>query len=130
MGFYQFFLQIGIQIAPRCIPYARHYKPRLVSFLPHFSLRVILHIERLVLQTVNVLKKGNFSIFGPKTPGLELRAVSDQERVIMARVWSPLTPDRRQVERPPPLLQSTSNFLVFDGLSHGTTFKKKGVAVF
>jgi hypothetical protein len=43
---------------------------------------------------------------------------------------SPLTPDRRQVKRPTPLLQVTSNFLVFYGLSHGTTLKKKGVAVF
>ena len=43
---------------------------------------------------------------------------------------SPLTPDRRQVERPPPSLQITSNFLVFYGVSHGTTLKKKGVAVF
>ena len=40
------------------------------------------------------------------------------------------TPDRCQVERPPPSLQITSNFLVFYGLSHGTTLKKKGVVVF
>ena len=43
---------------------------------------------------------------------------------------APLSPDRCQVERPPPSLQVTSNFLVFYGLSHGTTLKKKGVAVF
>ena len=43
---------------------------------------------------------------------------------------SPLSPDRRQVERPPPSLQITSIFLVFYELSHGTTLKKKGVAVF
>jgi hypothetical protein len=43
---------------------------------------------------------------------------------------SPRSPDQRQVERPPPLLQITSIFLVFYGLSHGTTLKKKGVAVF
>ena len=43
---------------------------------------------------------------------------------------APLTPDRSQVKSPPPLLQITSNFLVFYGLSHGTTLKKKGVAVF
>ena len=43
---------------------------------------------------------------------------------------APLTPDRPQVKRPPPSLQITSNFLVFYGLSHGTTLKKKGVAVF
>ena len=43
---------------------------------------------------------------------------------------TPLTPDRPQVKRPPPSLQITSNFLVFYGLSNGTTLKKKGVAVF
>ena len=41
---------------------------------------------------------------------------------------TPLTPDGTQVKRPPPLLQITSNFLVFYGLSHGTTFEKNGVA--
>ena len=43
---------------------------------------------------------------------------------------TPLTPDRSQVERPPSSLQITLHFLVFYGLSHGTTFKKKDVAVF
>ena len=43
---------------------------------------------------------------------------------------APLTPDQPQVKRPPPSLQITSHFLVFYGLSHGTTLKKKGVAVF
>ena len=43
---------------------------------------------------------------------------------------SPLSADRRQVERPPPSLQITSIFLVFYGLSHGTTLKKKDVVVF
>ena len=43
---------------------------------------------------------------------------------------SPLPPDRPQVKRPPPLLQIISNFLVFYGISHGTTLKKKSVAVF
>ena len=45
-------------------------------------------------------------------------------------LYSPLTPDRHHVKRPPPLLQITSNFLVFYGLSHDTTLKKKGVEVF
>ena len=36
---------------PFRIPYARHYKPRLVFFFTHFSLRL-----RLVLQTIYVLK--------------------------------------------------------------------------
>ena len=49
---------------------------------------------------------------------------------IQVLIGTPLTPDRRQVERPPPSLQITSNFLVFYELSHGTTLKKKGVAVF
>ena len=41
---------------------------------------------------------------------------------------SPLTPDQRQVKRPTPSLQITSNFQVFHGLSHGTTLEKKCVA--
>ena len=44
--------------------------------------------------------------------------------------WSPLTPDGPQVKSPPPSLQITSNFLAFYGFLHGTTLKKKGVAVF
>ena len=43
---------------------------------------------------------------------------------------APLTPDRCHVKRPPPSLKITSNFLVFYGLSHDTTLKKKGVALF
>ena len=43
---------------------------------------------------------------------------------------SSLNPDQPQVKKPPPSLQITSNFLVFEGLSHDTTHKKKGVAVF
>ena len=41
---------------------------------------------------------------------------------------APITPDQPQVKRPPPSLQITSNFLVFHGLSHGTTLEKKCVA--
>ena len=41
---------------------------------------------------------------------------------------TPLSPDRHQVERPPPSLQITSNFLVFYGLSHDITLEKKCVA--
>jgi hypothetical protein len=41
---------------------------------------------------------------------------------------TPLSPDRRQVKRPPPSLQITSNFLVFHGLSHDITLEKKCVA--
>ena len=40
---------------------------------------------------------------------------------------SPLTPDRPQVKKPPPSLQITSDFLVFHGLSHGSTLEKKDV---
>ena len=37
---------------PECkLPYARHYKPRLVFFFTHFSLRL-----RLIIQTIYVLK--------------------------------------------------------------------------
>ena len=55
---------------------------------------------------------------------------NEQQNLFLRASFSPLSPDRRQVERPPPSLQITSNFLVFYGLSHGTTLKKKGVAVF
>ena len=41
---------------------------------------------------------------------------------------SPLSLDWRQVERPPPLLQIRSIFLVFYGLSHDITLEKKCVA--
>jgi hypothetical protein len=41
---------------------------------------------------------------------------------------APLTPDQRQVKKPPPSLQITTIFLVFHGLSHGTTLEKKCVA--
>jgi hypothetical protein len=41
-----------------------------------------------------------------------------------------LTPDSRHVKRPPLSLQTTFNFLVFYGLSHGTTLEKKGVVLF
>ena len=44
---------------------------------------------------------------------------------LISRLLAPLTPDRPQVKRPPPLLQITSNFLVFYGLSHGITLKKR-----
>ena len=63
------------------LPYARHYNPRFVYFLPLFF-----HKLRFILQTIYVLKNGNSSIFKPKIRGLYTRAVTDQERVIMARV--------------------------------------------
>ena len=54
-----------------------------------------------------------------------------KEQTCRARIcFPPLTPDRPQVIRTPPSLPITSNFLVFYGLSHGTTLKKKGLAVF
>ena len=55
------------------VPYARHYKPRLVYFLPHFSLR-------LILQTIYVLNKEILQFLGLKATAY------NQERVIMARV--------------------------------------------
>ena len=43
-------------------------------------------VERLVLQTINVsTKQGNSSIFRSKIPSLLSRAVSNQERVIIAK---------------------------------------------
>ena len=57
------------------IPYARHYNPRFVYFLPSFYIE-----ERFILQTSYVLK------IKPKIRGLYTRAVTDQERVIVARV--------------------------------------------
>ena len=56
----------------------------LYTFYPIFT--VVYVVERLVLQTVYVLKRGNSSILRSKIRGLYLRAVSNQERVIMARV--------------------------------------------
>ena len=47
------------------VPYARHYKPRLVFIFTHFSLRL-----RLIIQTIYVLKNGNSSFFKPKIRGL------------------------------------------------------------
>ena len=42
--------------------------------------------ERFILQTIYVLKNENSSFFKPKIRGLYTRAVTDQERVIVARV--------------------------------------------
>ena len=70
---------------PQCknyyLPYARHYNPRFVYFLPHFYIEV-----RFILQTTLWTKNGNSSFLKPKIRGLYSRAVSDRERVIMARV--------------------------------------------
>ena len=64
------------------VPYARHYNPRFVLFLPHFSFTL-----RFILLTIYICTKNkNSSFFKLKIRGLYTRAVSDQERVIMARV--------------------------------------------
>jgi hypothetical protein len=56
-----------------------------IFFTPFFTAVYI--VERLVSQTIYVsTKQGNTSIFEPKICGLKLRAVSNQERVVMARV--------------------------------------------
>ena len=61
------------------IPHMHHHKPLLVHFFtPFFTVAYI--VERLVLQTIYVIKKGNSSIFGPKICGLKLRAISNQKR--------------------------------------------------
>ena len=45
----------------------------------------MVYIEgRFILQTIYVLKNGNSSFFKPKICGLYTRAVTDQERVIVA----------------------------------------------
>ena len=63
-----------------CLQYARHYKPRLVYFLPHFSVAAYI-VERLILQTIYVLNMKILQFLGLKS------AVYNQERVIMAHVW-------------------------------------------
>ena len=55
------------------IPYARHYKPRLVYFLPHFKVRFFVFKE--VFSENFVLVYGLYS-----------RAACNQERLLMARI--------------------------------------------
>ena len=62
------------------VPYARHYNPRFELFLPHFSFSLRFILDHLCP------KNENSSFFKPKIRGLYMRAVSDQELVIMARV--------------------------------------------
>ena len=62
------------------IPYALHYKPWLVYFLPHFSLRFIRIVERLVLETIYVLNTEILQFLSLKS------AVYNQEWVIMHTV--------------------------------------------
>ena len=71
-----------------------------------------------------------FSIAMDADYSFYVKTIETYARALNVSAIAPLTPDRCQVERPPPSLQITSNFLVFYGLSHGTTLKKKGVAVF
>ena len=59
---------------------------------------------------------------------LQFAKTRTRYHLFQAQANTPLTPDQPQVKRPPPSLQITSNFLVFYGLSHGTTFEKNGVA--
>ena len=59
---------------------------------------------------------------------LELRSMPALKTLICGTFDAPLFPDGRQVERPPPSLHITSNFLVFYGLSHNITFEKECVA--
>ena len=62
-----------------CIPYAHHYKPRLVYFFTPFFTAVYI-LQRLVSQTIYVLLNEEILQF------LSLKsAVYNQERVIMAR---------------------------------------------
>ena len=60
---------------------ARHYNPRFVLlFTPFFFFTEVYITDHLRT------KNENSSFFQPKIRGLYMRAVSDQERVIMARV--------------------------------------------
>ena len=58
-----------------------------------------------------------------------LPEINVQDR-LFRRLESPLTPDREMSKNSTPLLKSTCYLPVFYGLSHGTTLKKKGVALF
>ena len=55
-----------------------------IFFTPFFTAVYI--EERFILQIIYVLKNGNSSFFKPKIRGLYTIAVTDQERVIVARV--------------------------------------------
>ena len=67
------------------IPYACHYNPRFVYFFTPFFPAVYIE-ERFILQTIYVLKTEILHFFKTKIRGLYTRAVTDQERVIVARV--------------------------------------------
>ena len=58
------------------IPYARHYNPRFVLFLPHFSFSL-----RFILQTIYVLKTKILHFLSLKT------AVYIRERFLIHSVW-------------------------------------------
>ena len=61
------------------VPYAHHYNPRFAYFFTLFFSAVYI--------TDNLCtKNANSSFFKPKIRGLYTRAVTDQERVILARV--------------------------------------------
>ena len=66
------------------IPYLRHYNPRIVYSLPHFSLRFILKGSLYYREFMHVLKNKNSSFFKPRNHRLYTRAVTDQMWVIVA----------------------------------------------
>ena len=43
------------------VPYVRHYKPRLIYFLPHFSFTAVYNQEQLILRDNLCSKQGNSS---------------------------------------------------------------------
>ena len=67
-----------VKVAQIELPYALLYKTRFVFFTPFFT--AVFIVERLVLQTINVLNKEILQFMGLQS------AVYNQERVIMARV--------------------------------------------
>ena len=62
------------------IPYARHYKPRLVQLFFTTFFTAVHIVVGLILQTIYVLNKEILQFLGLKS------AVYNQERVIMARL--------------------------------------------
>ena len=69
-----------LYICRRYVPYAHHYNPRFLCFLPQFFTAVYI-VDWLILQTIYVLNKEILTFLGLKW------TVYNQEWVIMARVW-------------------------------------------
>ena len=87
------------------VPYARHYKPRLVIFFTQVSLWL-----RLMLQTSYVLKKEILQFLSLKS------AASNRERLMMARVrYINLTSSNSTTKDTLPRLSSSRDILLCTG---------------